>query len=206
LRLIVAVIVAIVRHIAAHSAARLLLLKIGLVLTKLFLRGGDQAKIMFGVLIVIFGGDWISGALRIAGELEIFFGNVRGRAPDFYVLAVGLIHPRQRILVMMTALTITTAHAFILTVSHGLLFRQPCFARRQRRRRLCSPSLVTERHSNSIAPAASRPLSRLNVTALSQSALIRGFVRGIANLLSCARLAASMRAEPLIRFGLTFTV
>ena len=104
MRLIVAVIVAVVRHIAAHSTARLLLLKVGLVLTKLFLRGGDQAKIMLGVLIIIFGGDWISGALRVAGELEIFFRNVRGRAPDFYILAVGLVHPRQRILVMMTTL------------------------------------------------------------------------------------------------------
>ena len=76
LRLIIAVIVAVVGHIAAHSAARLLLLKIRLILAKLFLRGGDQTKIMFGVLIIIFGGNRISGALRVAGELEVFFGNV----------------------------------------------------------------------------------------------------------------------------------
>lgn len=60
LRLIIAVIVAIIGHIAAHSTARLLLLKIGLVLAKLFLRGGDQTKIMFGVLIIIFRGNRIS--------------------------------------------------------------------------------------------------------------------------------------------------
>ena len=60
LRLIIAVIVAVVGHIAAHSTARLLLLKIGLVLAKLFLRGGDQTKIMFGVLIIIFRGNRIS--------------------------------------------------------------------------------------------------------------------------------------------------
>src|ERR1700728_4517540 len=77
LRLIIAVIVAVVGHIAAHSTARLLLLKIGLILAKLFLRGGDQTEIMLGMLIIIFGGDRISGALRVAGELEIFFGNVR---------------------------------------------------------------------------------------------------------------------------------
>jgi hypothetical protein len=184
-----------------------LLLKIGLVLTKLFLRGGDQAKIMFGVLIIIFGSDWISGALRIAGELEIFFGNVRSRAADFYVLAVGLIHPRQRILVMMaTTLTITTAHAFILTVSHGLLFRQPRFARRQRRRRLCSSSLVTERHSNTIVAAGDRSHSRLNVTALSRSALIRASSAASQTFCHARVLPASMRAEPVIRFGLTFTV
>jgi hypothetical protein len=40
---------------------------------------------------------------------------------------------------MMATLTVTTAHTFIiLTVSHGLLFRQPRFARRQQRRRICS--------------------------------------------------------------------
>jgi hypothetical protein len=138
LRLIIAVIVAVVGHIAAHSTARLLLLKIGLILAKLFLRGGDQTEIMLGMLIIIFGGDRISGALRVAGELEIFFSNVRGRSPDFYVRPIGLVHSRQRILVMMATLTATTAHAFIiLTVSHGLLFRQPRFARRQRRRRIC---------------------------------------------------------------------
>ena len=76
LRLIIAVIVAVVGHIAAHSTARLLLLEIGLILAKLFLRGGDQTEIMFGVLIIIFGGDRISGTLRVASELEIFFGDV----------------------------------------------------------------------------------------------------------------------------------
>ncbi len=91
LRLVVAVIVAVVNGIAAHIAG-LLLLVIGLVLAKLFLGRGDQAEIMFGVLIIIFGGNWISGALRVAGELEIFLGDVRSRSPNFYVLPVGLVH------------------------------------------------------------------------------------------------------------------
>src|SRR5579862_1864825 len=129
LRLLLAVVIAVVDGTAAHVAARLLLV-IGLALAKLFLRGGDQPEIMFGVLIVILGGNRIAGALCIAGELEIFFGDVRCRSPDFYVLPVGLVHPRQWILVMMATLTIATAHALILTVSHGLLFRQPRYARR----------------------------------------------------------------------------
>ncbi len=130
LRLFVAFVVAVVGGIAAHVATLLLRLVKGLGLAKLFLRDGDQAKIMFGVLIIILGGNRISGALRVAGKLEIFFGNVGCRSPDFYVLPVGLVHSRQRILVVMATLTITTAHAFILTVSHGLLFRQPRYARR----------------------------------------------------------------------------
>jgi hypothetical protein len=44
-------------------------------------------------------------------------------------------------MMMMTTLTttVTTAHTFILTVSHGLLFRNPLDLRRHRRRRFSSP-------------------------------------------------------------------
>lgn len=83
LRLFVAVVVAVIGGIAAR-----LLLEIGLGLSQLFLRGGDQTEVMLGMLIVIFGGDRISGTLRVAGKLEIFFRDVRGRATNFYVLAV----------------------------------------------------------------------------------------------------------------------
>jgi hypothetical protein len=117
-----AVIVVVIRHIAARVA---LLLVIGLRLAQLFLRGGDQAKIMFGVLIVILRCDRIAGALRVARKLKIFLGDVRCGPANFHVLPVGLVHSRQWILMMATTLTVTTAHALILTVSHGLLFRNP---------------------------------------------------------------------------------
>jgi hypothetical protein len=132
---VIAVVVAVIGRIIARAAAGLLLGK-RLTLTKLFLRRGDQAEIMFGVLIVIFRRDRISGTLRIAGELEIFFGDVRRRSPDFYVLPIGLVHSGQRILVMMmmataALATIATAHTLVvLTVSHGLLFCQPRYLRR----------------------------------------------------------------------------
>ena len=117
--IVIAVIIAIVGGITAHIARLLLLLIIGLALPKLFLRSRDQTEIMFGVLIIIFGGDRVSRALRVAGELEIFFGNVRGGAPDFYVLPVGFVDARQWILVMMMpTFAIASAHAFVLTVSH----------------------------------------------------------------------------------------
>jgi len=135
--IIVTVVITVIGRIIARAAAGLLLGK-RLTLAKLFLRGGDQAEIMLGVLIIIFRGDRISGTLRIAGELEIFFGDVRRRSPNFYVLPIGLVHSGQRILVMMmmtttaTALTtIATAHTLVvLTVSHGLLFCQPRYLRR----------------------------------------------------------------------------
>ena len=63
--LVIAVVVAVIRGIAAGVAG--LLLKGRLTLAKLFLRGGDQTEIMFGVLIIIFGSDCISGTLRVSG-------------------------------------------------------------------------------------------------------------------------------------------
>ena len=101
----------------------------------MFLRGGDQAEIMLGVLVVVFGRDRIAGALRVAGQLEVFLGDVGGIASDLQVRSVGLVHARQWILVMVMMMTtattftaVATPHALVLTVSHGLLFRQPPFA------------------------------------------------------------------------------
>jgi hypothetical protein len=137
MRWLVAIVIVVVGLITRRAAW--LLLKVGLGLTKLFLRGGDQAEIMFGVLIIIFGSDGIARALRVAGKLEIFFGDMRSRSPDFYVLPVGLVHSRQRILVVVSAtLSVTTAHAFVLSVSHDLFFRQPGYLPRHRRRCFCS--------------------------------------------------------------------
>jgi hypothetical protein len=141
--LVIAVVVTVIGQITAHAAALRLLLEIGLGLAQLFLCGGDQAEIMFGVLIIIFGGDRISGTLRVAGQLQIFFRDVGCRSSNFHVLAVRLVHPRQRILVV-AALAIASAHTFVvLTVSHGLLFRQPRCLRRHRRRRFCSPNFTS---------------------------------------------------------------
>jgi hypothetical protein len=128
----ITVVVAVIGRCIAARVARLLL-EIRLRLAKLFLRRGDQTEVMFSVLIIIFGGDRISRTLRVAGKLEIFFGDVGRRAADFYVLPVGFINSRQRILVMAAAaLTVTTAHTLVvvLTVSHDLLFRQPLNLRR----------------------------------------------------------------------------
>jgi hypothetical protein len=42
-------------------------------------------------------------------------------------------------MMMPTLATVTTAHPFILTVSHGLLFRNPLDVRWHKRRRFSSP-------------------------------------------------------------------
>jgi len=122
-RLLVVAVVEIVVG-ATHLAGLLLLLVIRLALAQLFLRGRDDAEIVLGVLVIVFRGDWISGALRVAGELEIFFGDVGCRSSNFYVRSTGLVHSRQRIL-MMATLSVTPAHTLVLTVSHGSLFANP---------------------------------------------------------------------------------
>ena len=55
---------------------RLLLIVVGVLLAELFLRGGDKTEIVFGMLVVIFGCYRVSGTLRVARELDIFFRNV----------------------------------------------------------------------------------------------------------------------------------
>jgi len=52
---------------------------------------------------------------------------VRSRPADFHVRPVGLVHARQRILVM-AALSVAATHSLILTVSHDLFSRQPLAA------------------------------------------------------------------------------
>ncbi len=75
-RLIVVAVVVIVIGGALRrvlALLRLLVVVIRILLAELFLRGGDQAEIMFGVLVVVFRGHRIAGTLRVARELDVFF-------------------------------------------------------------------------------------------------------------------------------------
>jgi len=166
------VIVAVVKRVVGIVAAllRLLLIEGRLGLPQVLLRGGDQAEIMLGVLIVIFGGDRVAGTLRVAGKLQVFLGDVGSIAPDLHVRSVGLVHARQWILVMVMMMTATaftavaTPHALVLTVSHDLLFRQPPFAAALMPPFLVIGSLLFKAHcylslpfSPCVTPAASSP-------------------------------------------------
>jgi hypothetical protein len=59
--------------------------EIRLALPELLLSRGDQPEIMLGVLVLIFRGDGVAGRQGIAGELDVFFRDVRGRSADFHV-------------------------------------------------------------------------------------------------------------------------
>ena len=121
--LAIALVVAVIG--SAHLAG--LLLIIGLTLPELLLRCSDDTEIVLGVLIVIFRCNRIPGALRVTGKLKILFGDMGRRTANFYVRPARFVHSRQWILMMVSTFAVATAHAFVLTVSHGLLFRQPPF-------------------------------------------------------------------------------
>jgi len=123
--LAIAVVVAVIG--SAHLAGWLLLLVIGLTLPELLLRRSDDTEIVLGVLVIIFRCNRIPGALRVTGKLKILFGDMGRRTANFYVRPVRFVHSRQRILMMVSTFAVATAHAFVLTVSHGLLFCRPPF-------------------------------------------------------------------------------
>ena len=75
-----AVIVEIVRRRHVVDVARL-----RLVLAELLLRGGNQAEIVLGMLVIVLGGHRIAGGAGVARELDVFFGHMGGGAADLDV-------------------------------------------------------------------------------------------------------------------------
>ena len=135
LRRLAHVVVAIVEGVVAIAFARCRWrLVVRILLAELLLRGGDQAEVVLGVLEVVLGGDRIAGGLRVAGELQILFGDVMGGTADFHLRSVRLVDPRQRIVMMAAAavvalvVAVTSPHALVLTVSHGSPVRRLLFA------------------------------------------------------------------------------
>ena len=62
-----------------------LLVIIWILLAELFLRGGNQAEIVLGMLVVVLGRNRIARTLRVARELDIFFRYMRSGAANFDV-------------------------------------------------------------------------------------------------------------------------
>jgi hypothetical protein len=103
-----------------------------LVLAQLLLGRCDQSEIVFGVLIVIFRSYRVACASRIASELHIFFGNMRGGAADLDIRSVRFKDPGHRVLaaaiviiVVIIIVVIPTAHTLVVvvrTVSHVVPF------------------------------------------------------------------------------------
>lgn len=62
-----------------------LLVVVWILLTELFLRGGNQAKVVLSMLVVVLGRNRIARTLRVARELDIFFRYMRSGAANFDV-------------------------------------------------------------------------------------------------------------------------
>src|SRR5579871_3637386 len=125
-REILAVVLAFLAH---HFVGARLLLVLRLALAELFLGRRDQAEIVLGVLVVVFGGDGVAGGTGIARQLQIFFRNVGCGAADLDVGPVRFEHPGHRVLaapVVIMIVVVPVAHPLVvLTVSHVLPLFQP---------------------------------------------------------------------------------
>ena len=97
-----------VEGLIANLARRRRRLVVGILRSELFLRRGDHAEIVFGVLEVIFRSDRVAGALGIARQLKILLGDVMSRSADLYLRAIQLINPRQRIVMVTASASATT--------------------------------------------------------------------------------------------------
>lgn len=163
---VVAVVTTGLRLSARHAALlmRLLLVVVWVLLTKLFLRRGDQAKVVLGVLIVILGGYRVARPLRVTRELDVFFRDMRSGAADFDVGTVRFVNAREGILTL--AVVASPPHA-LLTVSHVVPVRRPFTLSRHLRRTLnsnCKSKQISLRGRTCVMSAPmiemSYPLSR----------------------------------------------
>jgi hypothetical protein len=143
---------------------RLLLIVVRVLLTKLFLRRGDQAEVVLGVLIIILGGHRVARPLRVTRELDVFFRDMRSGTADFDVGTVRLVNACEGILTL--AVVTSPPHA-LLTVSHVVPVRRPFTLSRHSRRTLnstCKSKQISSRGRTRVMSAPmiemSCPLSR----------------------------------------------
>jgi hypothetical protein len=78
------------------------------------LRGGDQSKIVFGVLKIVLGGDRVVAYVCVARQLKVFFRHMLRRAANSDVRAVRVIRASQWV-GLTTAIFLAAANSVILT-------------------------------------------------------------------------------------------
>src|SRR6516164_3658797 len=175
------IVVAVVEATFAHAGRFVLRTgEVGIVLPELLLRRGDHAVIVLGVLIVILRRDRITRGLRVARELNIFFCNVRWISANFHVRAVRFVHPHHRVVTL--AVIVASAHALVLTVSHGSPVANP-FLVTARRRRAALKRLDAFSHERRKGP---RPRPFKQEANAAPSAAMSGSVSRSSNPLSAA--------------------
>jgi hypothetical protein len=109
-------------------------LQLRLVLAELLLSRRDQAEVMLGVLVIVLGGNGVAGRPRVARELNVFLGYMRGGPANLDVRSVGLENTGHRVLaapvivtiIVIVVIIVPVAHTLVvLTVSHVLPLFQP---------------------------------------------------------------------------------
>src|SRR5712692_2158562 len=86
--------------------------EVRIVLPKLLLRGCNHAVIVLGVLIVIFSCNRITGRLRVARKLNVFFCDMRWIAANFHIRPVRLVYARHGIVTL--AMVVSPAPPLVL--------------------------------------------------------------------------------------------
>lgn len=83
----------------------------------------DDAQIMLGVLVIVFGHHRVAGRLGIARQLQILLGDMLGIAADLDVRPIAFEHPVNR----TTLATAAAARSvLVLTLSHSAIYTRNC--------------------------------------------------------------------------------
>ncbi|MBA9032845.1 hypothetical protein HNR29_003400 [Rhizobium leguminosarum] len=116
---VIVIVILIVIHIVAvavHTFAIIVLAAVVALEAFLHLRLGacDDTIIVFGVLEIVLGNHAIAGALGVAGELRVFFGDMLRSTANLHIGAGAVIGPGQRIAALaveIVVIVISTAAA-----------------------------------------------------------------------------------------------
>ncbi|MBB4521957.1 UNVERIFIED_ORG: hypothetical protein M2435_001987 [Rhizobium sophorae] len=132
---VIVIVILIVIHIVAVAVRTFAIIVLAAVVALeafLHLRLGacDDTIIVFGVLEIVLGNHAIAGALGVAGELRVFFGDMLRSTANLHIGAGAVIGPGQRIaalaveivvIVISTAAAATAAVVIVTTPSTALV-------------------------------------------------------------------------------------
>ena len=121
---VIVIVILIVIHIVAVAVRTFAIIVLAAVVAleaflHLRLGAGDDTIIMFGVLEIILGNHAVAGALGVAGELCVFFGDMLRSTANLHIGAGAVVGPGQRVptlTVEIIIVVISTAAIVIVVV------------------------------------------------------------------------------------------
>ncbi|MBB4442408.1 hypothetical protein M2310_005867 [Rhizobium leguminosarum] len=123
---VIVILIVIVVHIVAVAVRTVAIIVLAAVVAleaflHLRLGAGDDTIVMFGVLEIVLGHHPITGAMSVAGELRVFFGDMLRRTANLHIGAGAVKGPGERIaalaveIVVIVISTAAAAAAVIVT-------------------------------------------------------------------------------------------